>query len=93
MVRERLKGLEALVRSGVGAVDLIDNDTVALSNLNRQIIATKDTVGRYKTEVMKERILSVNPEAEIHVHNCFYLPETAEQFDFRKYDGYFYRSR
>lgn len=77
--------VEALARSGVGTFDLIDNDTVALSNLNRQIIATKDTVGRYKTEVMKERILSVNPEAEIHVHNCFYLPETAQEFQFSDY--------
>lgn len=77
--------VEALARSGVGTFDLIDNDTVALSNLNRQIIATKDTVGRYKTEVMKERILSVNPEAEIHVHNCFYLPETAQGFQFSDY--------
>lgn len=77
--------VEALARSGVGTFDLIDNDTVALSNLNRQIIATKDTVGRYKTEVMKERILSVNPEAEIHIHNCFYLPETAQEFQFSDY--------
>ena len=77
--------VEALVRSGVGEIDLIDNDTVALSNLNRQIIATKDTIGRYKTEVMRERILSVNPEAKINVHNCFYLPENAAEFDFSEY--------
>ncbi|MBQ6887346.1 MAG: tRNA threonylcarbamoyladenosine dehydratase [Lachnospiraceae bacterium] len=77
--------VEALARSGVGTFDLIDNDTVALSNLNRQIIATTDTIGRYKTEVMRERILSVNPEAQINVHNCFYLPETATEFDFSKY--------
>ena len=77
--------VEALARSGVGTFDLIDNDTVALSNLNRQIIATKDTIGRYKTEVMRERILSVNPEAKINVHNCFYLPENAAEFDFSEY--------
>lgn len=77
--------VEALARSGVGTFDLIDNDTVALSNLNRQIIATKDTVGQYKTEVMKNRILSINPEAKVNVHNCFYLPETAQEFDFSEY--------
>lgn len=77
--------VEALARSGVGAFDLIDNDTVALSNLNRQIIATLDTVGRQKTEVMRERILSINPEAKVELHNCFYLPEEGEQFDFSKY--------
>lgn len=77
--------VEALARSGVGTFDLIDNDTVALSNLNRQIIATKDTVGQYKTEVMKNRILSVNPEAKVNVHNCFYLPETAQEFNFSDY--------
>lgn len=78
--------VEALARSGVGSLDLIDNDTVAESNLNRQIIALRSTIGRYKTEVMKERILDINPEAEVKVHNCFYLPETAVQFDFRDYD-------
>lgn len=77
--------VEALARSGVGTFDLIDNDTVALSNLNRQIIATKDTVGQYKTEVMKNRILSINPEAKVNVHNCFYLPETAQEFNFSDY--------
>lgn len=77
--------VEALARTGIGTFDLIDNDTVALSNLNRQIIATKDTIGRFKTEVMKERILSINPEAVVNVYNCFYLPETAEQFDFSQY--------
>lgn len=77
--------VEALVRSGVGAFDLIDNDTVSLSNLNRQIIATRDTVGRSKTEVMRERILSINPEAKVEVHNCFYLPAEGEKFDFSRY--------
>lgn len=78
--------IEALARSGVGAIDLIDNDTVSLSNLNRQIIATYDTIGKYKTEVMRDRIHSINPECRVEVHNCFYLPETQAQFDFAKYD-------
>lgn len=77
--------VEALVRSGVGEFDLIDSDTVALSNLNRQIIATLDTVGKYKVDVMRDRILSINPDAVVHVHKCFFLPETAEQFDFTQY--------
>lgn len=77
---------EALARSGVGAFDLIDNDTVCLSNLNRQIIATHKTIGRYKTEVMKERILDINPEADVRVHNCFFLPENAEDFPYAEYD-------
>lgn len=78
--------VEALVRSGVGAFDLIDNDTVCLSNLNRQIIATRDTVGRDKVEVMRERIYSINPDAVVNMHKCFYLPETSNQFDFSQYD-------
>lgn len=65
---------------------LVDNDKVALSNLNRQIIATLDTVGRYKTQVMKERILSINPEAEVETRECFFLPENAEEFDFSSFD-------
>lgn len=77
--------VEALARSGVGTFDIIDNDTVALSNLNRQIIATQDTVGRDKVDVMRERVLSINPEATVNVHKCFYLPETSEQFDFSQY--------
>lgn len=64
--------VEALARSGVGHFLLVDNDKVALSNLNRQIIATLDTVGRYKTQVMKERILSINPEAEVETRECFF---------------------
>lgn len=76
---------EALARSGVGSLDLIDNDKVALSNINRQIIATHDTVGQYKVDVMKKRILSINPDAAVEAHRCFYLPETAGQFDFSKY--------
>ena len=77
---------EALVRSGVGKLDLIDNDKVCMSNLNRQIIATRNTVGKYKTEVMKSRILEINPEAEVNIHNCFFLPENAEEFPFEEYD-------
>ena len=77
---------EALVRSGVGAFDLIDDDKVCLTNLNRQIIATRKTVGKYKTDVMKERILEINPDARVDVHKCFFLPENAEQFLFEEYD-------
>lgn len=77
---------EALVRSGVGAFDLIDDDKVCLTNLNRQIIATRKTVGRYKTEVMKERILDINPDADVRIHQCFFLPENADQFPFEEYD-------
>ena len=77
---------EALARSGVGALDLIDNDKVCLSNINRQIIATGRTVGRYKTEVMKERILDINPEAAVNTYNCFFLPENASDFPFEEYD-------
>ncbi len=77
---------EALARSGIGEFDLIDSDTVATSNLNRQIIATQDTIGKYKVDVMKERILSISPNVIVNVHRCFYLPETAAQFDFSKYD-------
>ena len=77
---------EALGRSGIGAFDLIDDDKVCLTNLNRQIIATKKTVGQYKTEVMRDRILEINPKAEVIIHNCFYLPENADDFDFSEYD-------
>lgn len=77
---------EALVRSGVGAFDLIDDDKVCLTNLNRQIIATRKTVGRLKTEVMRERILEINPEADVRIHTCFFLPENADEFPFEEYD-------
>ena len=77
--------VEALARSGVGYFLLVDNDTVARSNLNRQIIATLDTVGRYKTQVMKERILSINPQAAVETRECFFLPENADEFDFSSY--------
>lgn len=76
---------EALARSGVGAFVLIDNDCVSLTNINRQIIATQKTVGRYKVDVMKERIHEINPEAEVEVRKCFYLPENAHEFDFSEY--------
>ena len=77
--------VEALARSGVGEFDLIDNDTVALSNINRQIIATHSSVGKYKVDVMKERILDINPDAKVTVHKCFFLPENSGDFDFSKY--------
>lgn len=77
---------EALVRSGVGAFDLIDSDTVDITNINRQIIATHHTIGRYKTEVMKERMLEINPAVQVRVRNCFFLPENADEFTFSEYD-------
>lgn len=77
---------EALVRSGVGSFDLIDDDKVCLTNLNRQIIATRNTVGKYKADVMKERMLEINPDVEVTVHKCFFLPENADEFPFEKYD-------
>ncbi len=78
--------VEALVRSGVKSFVLVDDDKVCLTNLNRQIIATRKTVGKYKTEVMRDRILEINPNAEVEIKNCFFLPETADQFDFSEYD-------
>lgn len=78
--------VEALVRSGIGTIDIVDNDTVSLTNLNRQIIATVSTVGRNKVDVMEERIKDINPDAIVNKHQCFYLPETAERFDFSQYD-------
>lgn len=77
---------EALVRSGVCAFDLIDDDKVCLTNLNRQIIATRKTVGQYKAEVMKERILEINPQADVRIHKCFFLPENSDDFPFDEYD-------
>ncbi|MBO4559573.1 MAG: tRNA threonylcarbamoyladenosine dehydratase [Lachnospiraceae bacterium] len=77
---------EALARSGVGTFDLIDDDKVCETNINRQIIATVKTVGKYKTDVMKERILDINPEAEVNTYKCFFLPENAADFPFEKYD-------
>ena len=79
---------EALARAGVGQIDLCDNDVVSESNINRQIIATYDTVGQAKTDVMERRILSVNRDCKVNKYECFYLPDTlgAERFDFSKYD-------
>ncbi len=77
---------EALVRSGVGAFDLIDDDKVCLTNLNRQIIATRSTVGKYKTDVMRDRMLDINPKVEVEVHKCFFLPENADDFPWDSYD-------
>ncbi len=77
---------EALVRSGVGTIDIFDNDTVALTNLNRQIIATRETLGKSKVDAAKERALSINPNVTINAHNCFFMPETADEFDFINYD-------
>ena len=77
---------EALVRSGVGAFDLIDDDKVCLTNLNRQILATRKTVGKYKADVMKERMLEINPDVDVCVHKCFFLPENADDFPFETYD-------
>ncbi|MCR4842899.1 MAG: tRNA threonylcarbamoyladenosine dehydratase [Eubacterium sp.] len=77
---------EALVRTGVGAFDLIDKDRVDITNLNRQIIATEETVGRYKTEVMKERMAGINPGAVVHTHECFFLPDNSSDFPFEEFD-------
>lgn len=78
--------VEALARSGVGGLDLIDNDTVSLTNINRQMVALHSTLGRSKVEVAKARVMDINPEANVNVYQTFYLPETAEQFDFTQYD-------
>ena len=77
---------EALVRSGIYKFDLIDDDKVCLTNLNRQIIATRKTVGKYKAEVMRDRILEINPDAEVTIHKCFFLPENKDEFPFERYD-------
>ena len=77
--------VEALARSGVGAIDLIDDDKVCLTNINRQIIADVKSIGKYKVDVAKERILSINPKCKVTTHQCFYLPENAGDFDFSQY--------
>ena len=77
---------EGLCRSGVGALDLFDNDEVSLTNLNRQLIATRDTIGMPKTEAMRQRLLSLNPEVQLEVRQLFYLPENADQVDLSRYD-------
>jgi len=77
---------EALARAGVGSLTLVDSDKVDITNINRQIIATHSTIGRYKTEVMAERIKDINPDTEVIVKNCFFLPENADEFNFFGYD-------
>ena len=78
--------VEALVRSGIGAIDLIDDDKVCLTNLNRQILATRKTVGHYKVDAAEERIHEINPDCVVRKYKTFYLPETQDQFDFTEYD-------
>lgn len=78
--------VEALARSGIGALDLIDNDKVSLTNINRQIIATHSTVGMFKVDVAKERVLDINPDIQVKCYKTFYTPETQEEFDFAEYD-------
>ena len=78
--------VEALARAGIGQLDLIDNDTVSLSNINRQILATHSTVGMDKTEAAKRRVLDINPDCVVRTHKVFYTPETSGQFDFSEYD-------
>ena len=78
--------VEALARCGIGTLDLIDNDEVAESNLNRQIIATVSTIGRPKVEAARDRILDINPDCNVNIHQVFFLPETADDFDFSEYD-------
>ncbi len=77
---------ESLARSGVGQIDIVDNDTVSLSNINRQIIALHSTIGRSKVEVMRERMLDINPSIKVNTYNTFFLPENSNEFDFSKYD-------
>ncbi len=77
---------EALVRSGIGAIDLIDSDTVSVSNLNRQLVALHSTVGKYKVDIARERFLDINPELKIKTYKTFYTPETAAEFNFSDYD-------
>jgi tRNA A37 threonylcarbamoyladenosine dehydratase len=78
--------VEALARSGIGTLDLIDDDKICLTNINRQLIATRSTVGKYKVDVAKERILDINPNAVVNTYKTFYMPDTAEQFNFEEYD-------
>lgn len=77
---------DALVRSGIGEITIVDSDEVAESNINRQLIATVKSVGRKKVEVMREHLLDINPDVKVNIKDCFFLPETREQFDFTKYD-------
>ena len=78
--------VEALARSGIGTLDLIDDDKICLTNLNRQIFALRSTIGKYKTDVAEERIHDICPEIQVYNHKCFYMPDTSSQFDFRNYD-------
>ena len=78
--------VEALARSGIGALDLIDDDRVCLTNINRQIIATEKTVGRYKVDAAEERIHDINPDCRVRTYKTFFLPDTQELFDFHEYD-------
>ena len=78
--------VEALARSGVGALDLIDNDTASLTNINRQIIATLETVGKYKVDIAAQRVKEINPDCVVNTHNIFYLPQNADALDFSQYD-------
>lgn len=78
--------VEALARSGVGALDLIDSDIISLTNINRQLLATHDSIGKSKVEVARQRVLSINPACTVTTHQVFYLPETEAQFDFTRYD-------
>jgi tRNA A37 threonylcarbamoyladenosine dehydratase len=77
---------EALARSGVGELDIIDKDKVSLSNINRQIIALHSTVGQYKVDVMTDRLIDINPDIKVNSHRCFFLPDTSDEFDFAAYD-------
>ena len=78
--------VEALARSGIGALDLIDNDRVCMTNINRQILATEKTVGKYKVDVAQERVHEINPDCKVSIYRTFYLPDTQDQFDFHEYD-------
>lgn len=78
--------IEALARSGVGAIDIIDNDTVSLSNINRQIFALHSTIGEYKVDVAARRIADINPDAKVTVYKTFFMPDNADEFDFKEYD-------
>ena len=78
--------VEALARTGIGTLDIIDNDVVSITNINRQIIATHKTIGKYKVDVFKERLLDINPNITVNTYKTFFLPETKDLFDFNEYD-------
>ena len=78
--------VEGLVRAGIGNIDIFDNDTISISNINRQLIALTENIGKYKVEVMKERILSINPSVNVNAYNCFYTKDTSNLYDFKLYD-------